>query len=216
MSRAERFAFAGALLLVLVHGLVVAFAPAGEALEYARAALFSTPWRLVSGHWVHINWPHVLINAAAWFVVARVFAPELSPARQATVVAVASVVISAGLAWRYPQIAWYRGFSGVLHALFFAGATAWVIDVLRARRSRGTTRPWLPLALFVGGWVKVVLEQPGDGTTPIAAWLNAPTVPQAHLIGALCGTALGAVFAVAAWRGSAAPALARDEREQAE
>lgn len=213
MSRAERFALAGALLLVLVHALVVAFAPAGHALEYDRAALASAPWRLFTGHWVHINWPHVLINAAAWFVVARVFAPELTAARQATVVVIASLAISAGLAWRYPEIAWYRGFSGVLHALFFAGAAAWVIEAARARRPRIAAHVWLPAALLVGGWVKVVFEQPGDATTPIAAWLGAPTVPQAHLIGAVCGTVLGVIFVFARWRGSAAPALARDERE---
>lgn len=210
MSRAERLALAGALLLVLVQALVAASASSGETLEYRRAALASAPWRLVTGHWVHINWTHALINAAAWFVVARVFAPELTPARQATVVVVASIAISAGLAWRYPEIAWYRGFSGVLHGLFFAGAAAWAVDAVGARKAG---RLWLPVALFVGGWVKVVFEQPGDGTTPIVAWLGAATVPQAHLIGAACGTALGVGFALARGRSSAAPALARDERE---
>jgi rhomboid family GlyGly-CTERM serine protease len=211
MSRAERFALVGALILVLVQALVAVSSPAGHALEYQRAALAAEPWRLLTGHWVHINWPHVLVNATAWFVVARLFAPELTPWRQAVVLVVASVAISAGLAWIYPGIAWYRGFSGVLHALFFAGATAWLAGTLRAPQLRAPARLWLPAALFFGGWIKVLLEQPVAGATPFVAWLGAPTVPQAHLVGAVCGTMLS--VALAPRHRSAAPALARDQRE---
>ena len=213
MSRAERFALAGALILLLVQAIATAFEPTGHALEYQRAALSAEPWRLLTGHWIHINGPHVLINATAWFVVARLFALELTPARQAAIMVVASVAISAGLAWLYPWIAWYRGFSGVLHALFFAGAVAWLAGAIAAGALRTSSRLWLTAALFAGGWIKVVLEQPAEGATPVVAWLGAPTVPQAHLIGAACGTAMGLLFVVVRARASAAPALTRDQRE---
>jgi len=130
----------------------------------------------------------------AWVVLARLFGQELAPTRQWVVVATACVVISAGLALVFPTIAWYRGFSGVLHALFFAGATAWLLQTI-ARGALQSPRPlWLPAALVCGGWIKVFLEQPLAGATPYAEWLGAMTVPQAHLLGAACGAILGVLF----------------------
>jgi len=177
-----------AIALVALHALVP-----GDALEYQRGALARQPWRLLTGHLVHLNWPHAVINAAALWIVARLYAPDLSATRQATALAVSALAISVALAWLHPDIEWYRGLSGALHGLFFAGAVKWLL----AEHPRSLDRLWMPAALVVGGWVKVVLEQPAAGVLPHADWLGAPVVPQAHLFGAACGTALGALFAAA-------------------
>jgi rhomboid family GlyGly-CTERM serine protease len=214
MSRAERFALAGAVILILLQAAAAAWPSLGPELEYRLAAVPAQPWRLLTAHWVHINWPHVLINAAAWFIVARLFAQELAPARQLVVVLVAGVAIGAGLMFGYPRIEWYRGFSGVLHGLFFAGATTWVVQTLARTATRTLAGLWLPGALVLGGWVKVLTEQPGREATPYAAWLDATTVPQAHLLGAACGTLIGLAFALVRWSGAAA--RAGDERQKPE
>src|SRR5262245_9619741 len=211
MSRAERFALAGAVILVLLQAAGAAWPPLGPALEYRQSTLAAQPWRLFTAHWVHINWPHVLINAAGWFIVARLFAQELTPIRQLLVVLVAGVAISSGLMFGYPRIEWYRGFSGVLHGLFFAGATTWVVQTLARPDTRTLARLWLPSALALGGWVKVLMEQPGREATPYAAWLDASTVPQAHLLGAACGSLIGLAFVLV--RGSDATARARNQGE---
>ncbi len=179
-------AIAVAIALLALH----AFAP-GDALEYQRGALARQPWRALTGHLVHVNWPHALINAAALWIVARLYAPDLSATRQAIALAASALAISAALAWLHPAIEWYRGLSGALHGLFFAGATSWLLT----ERPRSLRRLWLPAALVAGGWVKVVFEQPYDGALPRADWLGTAIVPQAHLIGAACGTVLGALFA---------------------
>ncbi|HET9023753.1 MAG TPA: rhombosortase, partial [Burkholderiaceae bacterium] len=163
----------------------------GDALEYRRGALAHQPWRLLTGHVVHLNWPHALINAAALWVIARLYAPDLRATRQAAALVVSALAISAALVWLYPTLEWYRGLSGALHGLFFAGAAHWLL----AERTRSLRRLWLPAALFAGGWAKVVFEQPGTGALPHAAWLGAAVVPQAHLVGSVCGTLLGALFA---------------------
>ncbi len=186
LSPPERAAIAVALALLALH----AFAP-GDALEYQRGALARQPWRALTGHLVHVNWPHALINAAALWIVARLYAPDLSATRQAIALAASALAISAALAWLHPAIEWYRGLSGALHGLFFAGATSWLLT----ERPRSLRRLWLPAALVAGGWVKVVFEQPYDGALPRADWLGTAIVPQAHLIGAACGTVLGALFA---------------------
>jgi rhomboid family GlyGly-CTERM serine protease len=186
VSTAERCA-----LLLAAMVLLLQFAPA-DALEYRRALLAAQPWRLLSAHLVHVNWTHATINAVALVIVARLFAPDLSPTRQLATLAVAALVISGSLALLWPSIAWYRGLSGTLHALFFAGAT---VALLRAPRQASVI--WLPLLLVVGGWIKVVLEEPLGNATPYAAWLGAQVVPQAHLVGAVCGTLIGLTITAA-------------------
>jgi len=188
LSAAEYWAIGLAVVTLLLHagGL-------GESLEYRRALLSTEPWRLVTGHFVHISWPHVLINAAALVIVARLFAPDLSASRQALVLLSATLLISLGLAWLAPQVEWYRGLSGALHALYFAGATCWLVSA----RPRSVHTLWLPTALVVGGWIKVVVEQPMGEALPYADWLGAAVVPQAHLFGALWGTVLGLALATA-------------------
>ena len=198
LSPPERAAIGLALALLVLQ----AVAP-GDALEYRRAVLAPEPWRALTGHLIHINWSHALINAAALWVVARLYAPDLCATRQATALVVSALMISAALAWLYPAMQWYRGLSGALHGLFFAGAAKWLLSEHR----RGLRRLWLPAALLVGGWAKVVFEQPDTGALPHAAWLGAAVVPQAHLVGAACGSVLGALFA-------ATKARAREQRDE--
>jgi rhomboid family GlyGly-CTERM serine protease len=186
LSAPERAAIGLALVLLALQALVP-----GDALEYQRSALARQPWRFLTGHLVHINWPHALINAAALWIVVRLYARDLSASRQAIALAVSALAISAALAWLHPAIAWYRGLSGALHGLFFAGAVTWLLT----ERPRSLRRLWMPALLFVGGWMKVVFEQPHDGSLPRSDWLGAAVVPQAHLFGAACGTLLGALFA---------------------
>lgn len=197
LSVAERQALGGAALVLLVQALV----PLHGALEYRQALVASQPWRALTAHLVHVNWVHALLNLAAWLVVARLFAPELRTWRQPLVLAVAALAVTLHLALLHPGIAWYRGFSGTLHGVFFAGATAWLLALL----TDGERRPralWLPAVLVAGGWVKVLAEQPGGSLTPYAHWLGAGIVPQAHLAGAVAGSMLGLLFA---WAGPREP-----------
>ncbi|MCA3221451.1 MAG: rhombosortase [Burkholderiales bacterium] len=197
LSVAERQALGGAALVLLVQALV----PLHGALEYRQALVASQPWRTLTAHLVHVNWVHALLNLAAWLVVARLFAPELRTWRQPLVLAVAALAVTLHLALLHPGIAWYRGFSGTLHGVFFAGATAWLLALL----TDGERRPralWLPAVLVAGGWVKVLAEQPGGSLTPYAQWLGAGIVPQAHLAGAVAGSMLGLLFA---WAGPREP-----------
>jgi rhomboid family GlyGly-CTERM serine protease len=193
LARTEWAALVGAALVVVVQG----FDAAGAALEYRRALLLAEPWRLITAHLVHVNWQHALSNAAAWWLVARLFGPDLDLSRQLIALLTGALAIDAGLAALHPTLEWYRGLSGVLHALYFAGATAWLANALVRPRTPTLRGLWLPAALALGGWIKVALEQPAASATPYAEWLGASVVPQAHLFGAAAGTLLGAAFA---WR----------------
>jgi len=79
-------------------------------------------WLLFSGHIVHLNWSHWLLNMAGLAIVAFFFSSHATFSQWFSVVVASSCVISAGLWWGMPEIHFYVGLSGVLHGLFLYGA----------------------------------------------------------------------------------------------
>jgi rhomboid family GlyGly-CTERM serine protease len=157
----------------------------GPALEYRRPLLTSEPWRLVTGHFVHLSLTHAMLNGVALLLLGRLFADRIRDNEFWIVLGAASLLISLTFWIAMPELIWYRGLSGSLHALYFAGCVAWLGSMKGAAR-------WLPIAAIAGGALKVLLEQPWDSSFPFRQWLGAAVVPQAHLIGAIIG--LGAGF----------------------
>ncbi len=174
------------ILVLLVLAAELLFL--GDLLEYRRPLLTSEPWRLLTGHFVHLSLTHALLNSVALLLLGRLFADRLRAAEMWAVLAGAPVLISLVFWMVLPELTWYRGLSGALHALYFTGCVVWI------RTTRGRAR-WLPIAALVGGICKVVLEQPWDASFPFQEWLGAAVVPQAHLVGAAIGTVAGLWFA---------------------
>lgn len=184
---AVRAAFIGAALILLLQAIT----PAAVLLEYRRSLLATEPWRALTGHLVHVGWQHAIANAVAWIVLARLFEPVLDARRQLACLVLGAIVVSGALALIWPSIGWYRGASGVLHALFFAGATASLSAAWQAGRRWSLL--WAAL-LLAGGAVKLAVELPLDGVLPYAQWLGTAVVPQAHVVGAVVGSSLGLLF----------------------
>ncbi len=164
----------------------------GDALEYQRSLVAREPWRLLTAHLVHLSWRHALVNCIALMLLIRIVQPWMRQRSQWLTLAATGAAISLVFLVAMPELDWYRGLSGALHGLYFAGVVAWISG------TRGRAR-WLPLLLMTAGIAKVLLEQPWDAALfPYLAWLEAAVVPQAHLIGALVGTALGVGLAARA------------------
>ncbi len=176
------------LLVILVLAAELLFL--GDALEYRRPLLVSEPWRLLTGHFVHLGLIHAMLNCVALLLLGRLFADRLRPGEFWALLGVAPVLISFGFWVWLPELTWYRGLSGSLHAIYFAGCVAWIA------MSNGRAR-WLPIAALAAGAIKVLLEQPWDSSFPFREWLRAAVVPQAHLIGAIVGITAGLWFAAA-------------------
>jgi len=170
-------------LVVLI--LWIEFLLWGAALEYRRTLLLSQPWRLITGHFTHLSLLHAMINCVALILLTRLFADRMRAWEQWAVLLGASLLISLVFWIAMPGLIWYRGLSGDLHALYFAGCVLWL------QSSSGRDR-WLPIAALASGTVKVLIEQPWNNETfPWLGWLGGTVVPQAHLIGALVGAAAG-------------------------
>lgn len=147
-----------------------------QLLALQRAALGDGQWwRLWSGHLMHLDARHALLNIAALLLLAWLAAR----ARQLRALLGMSVLLmpllSLILLASLPTLDWYVGLSGLLH-----GWAAWLL-----LQHRG---PW-PLAGLAGlaalaaklGWEAIATP------STAAAW---PVVSEAHLIGALLGALL--------------------------
>lgn len=170
--------------LVVLLTIVAEFLSWGPVLEYRRPMLATEPWRLVTGHFVHLSLTHAMLNGVALLLLGRLFADRLRDNEFWIVLSAASLLISLTFWIAMPELIWYRGLSGTLHALYFAGCVAWLGSTKSSAR-------WLPIAALVGGALKVLLEQPWDSSFPFRQWLGAAVVPQAHLVGAIIGLAAG-------------------------
>jgi rhomboid family GlyGly-CTERM serine protease len=148
-----------------------------EALRYDRAGLTRGEWwRFLTGHFVHLDASHTLVNVLGLVLMWALFARDYSPLRWATIYLTAALAISAGLWFLRPDIEWYVGASGVLHGVMAAGTLAHV--------RRRDLDAWI-LAVFLVA--KLAYEQIA-GAMPFQD--AGSTVVAAHLYGAIGGLAL--------------------------
>jgi rhomboid family GlyGly-CTERM serine protease len=162
--------------------------PAAAWLDWQPARLASEPWRAFTAAFVHGSAPHLAANLGALMAVAAFGWAARLPAAAALAWLVAWPLTHLGLLAR-PDLLFYGGLSGVLHA-GVAVAALWL-----AVQSRGARRV-VALATLAGLGVKLLSEQPwgptlvADGTLTVSPW--------AHAAGALAG--LVCTTAVLAWR----------------
>jgi rhomboid family GlyGly-CTERM serine protease len=131
---------------------------------YDRHVLFIEPWRLWTGHWVHLGVWHWALNVAALALLPEIF---LGASRRLFTILWFSLppLLSIILYIFQPNLVLYAGLSGVLHGIYLAAA-------LQATQNR--------LCLKVG-W------EAYSGNSQTAKLIGAPVVLQAHQYGAGLG-----------------------------
>lgn len=183
--------FGGPLLLLLISGLLQMLQGMyPDWFLYDRGAIGQGQWwRLLSGHLVHTNMAHLLLNSAGvialWFVFGH---SVLLGARHATLkylglVALLSVLISFGLWLWFPDVTYYYGLSGALHGLFCFGA----VSDLSQRR-------WSGALLLMGCALKVAWEWVAGPSAATGALIEAEVAISSHLLGSILGTLLAAAL----------------------
>ncbi|QKX17021.1 rhombosortase [Microbulbifer sp. YPW1] len=177
----------GPLVLLLLCGLLQFLqSPFPDAFLYERAAIASGQWwRLLSGHLVHTNTAHLLLNSAGvialWLVFGRsvLLGSSHLVAKYLGLVVLLSLLISGGLWFWFPDVDNYYGISGVLHGLFCFGA----ISELSQRR-------WSGALLLAGCAGKVAWEWAAGPSAATGALIEADVAISSHLLGAVYGTLL--------------------------
>ncbi|MFO1426580.1 MAG: rhombosortase [Steroidobacteraceae bacterium] len=178
--------FYGWVAVALLSALALALAAAGEAprlaLRYARDPIAAgEAWRLLTGHLVHLDLRHALLNAAGLWLVWALFGSLFRPVQWLAIVLAGVLAIDAGLWWLDPGLDWYVGASGVLHAMMAAGIVRQMIA--------GDRIAW---GLAVIGSAKLAWEHV-HGALPLAG-ATVAVVTDAHLYGAIAGAACGLVL----------------------
>jgi rhomboid family GlyGly-CTERM serine protease len=149
-------------------------------LRYDRAGLaHGELWRLVTGHVIHLESSHALLNLAGLTLMWALFFGDYSPLRWLAIVAGAAAAIDAGFWFLEPQLAWYVGLSGVLHGVMSGGTWAHL-------RRRDWDR-WILVVFIVA---KLIWEQT-HGALPLSGPVGSRhVVVDAHLYGAIGGLAV--------------------------
>lgn len=138
-------------------------------------------WRLVTGHIVHLNPGHLVLNFAGLALVWVLVGGRYRPLGWCLVIAFSVAVMDAGFWFLDPGLAWYVGLSGLLHGLLMAGT----VDRLRDAPVESAV-----LGLLVIG--KLAWEQYAGPLPGSEASSGGPVVVNAHLYGAIAGTLAGA------------------------
>jgi rhomboid family GlyGly-CTERM serine protease len=165
-------------LLLAVCLLILAMG--GESVQYAlrlesTAVLNGQWWRLLTAHWVHLGWPHTLLNCAGFLLLAWL-QPKGAWWLWLIFYGVASLLISAQFMFDQ-QLSSYVGASGVLHGLLILAAflSQWL-------------EAWRRYLMVVLITVKLIWEQtPWYSDESIGGLIGGHVAVHAHLIGGLCG-----------------------------
>ena len=139
-------------------------------------------WRLLSAHFIHMNFPHFLLNVGSLVISVLIF-PELKPAKRFLISLLGpSIAVSIGILLFDPEIHWYVGFSGTLYGFLAVGA----IGLL----GKSFYAPWV-LAFLV---VKILWETLYGPMQSSIALVKGNVATQAHFYGVLGGVVVGAAM----------------------
>jgi rhomboid family GlyGly-CTERM serine protease len=137
-------------------------------------------WRLVTGHLMHLGWPHFALNAAGLALVWTLVGDAYRPAGWLVIIFTSIAAIDLGLWIFNPQLQWYVGLSGALHGVLAAG----LVQSLGKPRIETTVLGLLLLGKLA--WEQFNGPLPGsEGSS------GGHVVVDAHLYGAIGGLFAG-------------------------
>jgi len=143
-------------------------------------------WRLLTGNFIHLGWPHLLMDLAGLGLIWLLFGTALRAWQWLLALLVTSLAVGMGLYILMPGIGWYLGLSGALHGLYVAGIGG------HCRTHPLESAVCLCLIVAKLAWEGLMGPLPGSDYLADGA-----VVTQAHLLGALGGLAFALVFLAA-------------------
>ncbi|MCW8834440.1 MAG: rhombosortase [Colwellia sp.] len=142
-------------------------------------------WRLFTGHFLHTNSYHLLLNLAALVLLWLLHGRFYSRSKYSLLFVLSALTTSLGMYYFTPELQQYVGLSGVLHGVFVFGA---VMDIC-ANDKTG-------YLLFIGVWLKIIHEQVYGASADVSALIEASVAVDAHLWGALGGLLFSMIYLV--------------------
>jgi rhomboid family GlyGly-CTERM serine protease len=167
----------GASLVVgaMAAGIHMSTGPLSDSMIFDRASIADGElWRLLTGHLVHSDLSHLLLNVVGMVLIGAAF--ERRALDWALVVIVSAFGVDLWLWFLTPEVGQYCGMSGVLYgALGFGLIRAW----------QEANRRWLVAGVATVAVTKVIIEHSmGGAIVAHTAW---PVLPAAHAAGTVAG-----------------------------
>ncbi|BDY05332.1 rhombosortase [Ferrimonas sp. YFM] len=146
-----------------------------ESLIWSRSGLEQGQWwRLVTGHLLHSNGYHLLMNLGGMAVMLGLFQPHFRARPLALLTLFSAVCIGLGVYWWVDGTQTYVGLSAILHAWFAYFA---ILDWRSGSR--------LGPLLLIGVLAKVIWENVVGASGDLATLIQARVAVEAHLYGVI-------------------------------
>lgn len=139
-------------------------------------------WRGFTGHFLHTNLNHLLLNLAAVMLLWVLHGHFYTYKNYVTVFIVSAITTTFGIYVYSPEIMQYVGLSGVLHGFFMWGA----LKDIQHKDKTG-------YLLLIGVIGKVAYEQVVGPSEDVARLISATVAVDAHLWGMIGGALVGLV-----------------------
>lgn len=195
--------------MILTVSAVLTWWPQGlETWRYDRDAVAAGEyWRLMTGHLVHVGAAHYAMNLLGLVLVTELLWNGLQARHGMALLILSAVVIDLAMLHQYPEVAWYAGLSGVLHALWAGCALIGLRPATRFGQQNhvfafGNFSEHLvnttALVLLCGKiWIEYQTGPVGDAILPVGA----PVIYAAHWYGAMAGAGYALiVLCLAGWK----------------
>jgi rhomboid family GlyGly-CTERM serine protease len=133
-------------------------------------------WRLITGHLLHTNNYHLLLNLSAMILLYLLHGNFYTIKNYSLLFLFCAVFCSISLYFFDPKLIQYVGLSGILHGVFVWGA---LMDI-RTHDKTG-------YLLLLGVTLKIIHEQFYGASSDVSSLINASVAVNAHLWGAISG-----------------------------
>ena len=177
------------LLLILALSLLLVWTQSLDVNSWAynRDAIANGEyWRLITGHFIHLNNMHLLLNMLGVGLVLMLFDNVLAIWQWFVFLLASAFIIGVMIYFTLPQVQGYVGLSGVIHGLYVLAT----MQLLTQPKERN-----FALILAVMVTLKLLTENGVQGTSFTANLIGGHVLLPAHLYGA----EVGLLFGVLAW-----------------
>jgi len=155
-----------------------------EILKYHRDAIVEGEyWRILTGHLVHSNGWHLLLNLASIIMIGLLFSQHLSKVIWIVVFVLSGLIISGCYYWIAPEFSYYVGLSAILYAVIIVGA---LLDIKE--------QPLIAIVVLLVVTARVIFQQFSDTIDPLAALIEDRVAIESHLFGICSGYGLGLIL----------------------
>ena len=175
------------IFMGLVICLTFLFGDAGrESLEYHHSKIIAGElWRLITGHLVHSNLWHLILNLASLTLIATLFGTLLNFKQWFFGFLFSGLFVSACYIVISPQFESYVGLSAVLYGAIIIGA---LLDLGK--------NIWIAVALLVIVTGRVIWQQFDGASIELAEMVGTRVAIESHLYGIISGYLYGLTMCI--------------------